>query len=45
MATQVKFLHCMRKAEYLESAINNGLMLTAHDVTFKLSDIHNDHQT
>ena len=38
MTTTLKFLHCTRKAEYLESAIQNGLMFTDHSVQFKFTD-------
>lgn len=34
----LKFLHSMQKLEYLESALENGLLFTAHTVQYKLSE-------
>ena len=34
----VKFLHCLPKYEYLESALRDGLMLMDHDVKFSVTD-------
>lgn len=35
MQPLLKFLHCMQKIEYLESALTSGLMFTEHKVEFK----------
>jgi len=38
----LKFLHCMCRIDYLESALNEGLMLTDHEVKFAPSEDRNE---
>lgn len=38
MITDIRFLHTMRKPEYLEQALRHGLMLTDHEATFRPFD-------
>jgi len=39
----IKLLHCLPKFQYLLEALQSGLMMTPHSVSFKFSDTHDDY--